>query len=94
MNDLKNEVLEIKHQFEETEKEGKSFAMELLEDSKKQNKRLFIIWLVTFIFLILLSTYTIWLLNDITSETEIIEIDDVNTLDNSNIKIGDDLWEE
>ena len=94
MNDLKNEVLEIKHQFEETEKEGKSFAMELLEDSKKQNKRLFIIWLVTFIFLILLSTYTIWLLNDITSESEIIEIDDVNTLDNSNIKIGDDLWEE
>lgn len=38
-------------------------ATELLHILKVQNKRLFIIWLVTFIAFIGLLGYTIWLLN-------------------------------
>lgn len=40
-------------------------ATEMLHILKTQNKRLFIIWLVTFIAFIGLLGYTIWLLNDI-----------------------------
>ena len=50
--------------------EEKSFAMEGLQYSKQQqlqdaNKRLFIVWLVTFVAFIGLLGYTIYLLNDI-----------------------------
>ena len=40
-------------------------ASEFLHILKVQNKRLFIMWLVTFIAFITLLGYTIWLLNDI-----------------------------
>ena len=40
-------------------------ATELLHILKVQNKRLFIIWLVTFFAFICLLGYTIWLSNDI-----------------------------
>ena len=40
-------------------------ATEMLHILKVQNKRLFIVWLVTFIAFIGLLGYTIWLLNDI-----------------------------
>ena len=40
-------------------------ATEMLHILKVQNKRLFIIWLVTFIAFIGLLGYTLWLLNDI-----------------------------
>lgn len=42
-------------------------AKELLHILKVQNKRLFIIWIITFIAFISLLGYTIWLLNDIGS---------------------------
>lgn len=40
-------------------------ATEMLHILKVQNKRLFIIWLVTFIAFIGLLGYTLWLQNDI-----------------------------
>lgn len=40
-------------------------ASEMLHILKVQNKRLFIVWLVTFVAFIGLLGYTIWLLNDI-----------------------------
>ena len=65
-------------------------ATELLHILKAQNKRLFIIWLVTFIAFIGLLGYTIWLLNDIgTIEETTQEISDVNTIENSSIANGD-----
>lgn len=66
-------------------------ATEMLHILKTQNKRLFIIWLVTFIAFIGLLGYTIWLLNDIGTieETSNQEIQDVNTIENSNITNGD-----
>lgn len=72
---MKDEVLELKKELEEVKEE--SFAMELLKDFKKQNKRMFIVWIITFLTLIGVTCYTIYLLNDIgvieetiTQETE------------------------
>ena len=64
-------------------------ATEMLHILKVQNKRLFIIWLVTFIAFISLLGYTIWLLNDIGTIEESQEISDINTIENSNIANGD-----
>lgn len=60
---IREDVLEMKKEVEELKQE--TFAMELLKDQRKQNKRLFIIWLITFLILICVTCYTIWLLNDI-----------------------------
>lgn len=49
-------------------------ASEMLHILKIQNKRLFIIWLVTFIAFIGLLGYTIWLLNDIGEYEDIYEV--------------------
>ena len=64
-------------------------ATEMLHILKAQNKRLFIIWLVTFIAFIGLLGYTIWLLNDIGTIEESQEISDVDTIENSSIASGD-----
>lgn len=64
-------------------------ASEMLHILKTQNKRLFIIWLVTFIAFIGLLGYTIWLLNDIGTIEESQEISDIDTIENSNIANGD-----
>lgn len=66
-------------------------ATEMLHILKVQNKRLFIVWLVTFIAFIGLLGYTIYLLNDIGTieETTSQEIQDVDTIENSNITNGD-----
>lgn len=68
-------------------------ATELLHILKIQNKRLFIMWLVTFIAFIGLLSYTIWLLNDIgtieETNTNEQEIYDVNSIENSDIVNGD-----
>lgn len=84
---LKEEVIEMQKELEEVKSEN--FAMELLGDLKKANKRMFIIWLVTFISFLTLLGYTIWLLNDIEYTEETIEIQDVENVENSDIQIGD-----
>lgn len=67
--------------------EEQSFAMEILKDYKITNKRLFIVWLVTFVAFIGLLGYTIYLLNDIgTIETTRVEQSDAG----SNNYIGND----
>ena len=62
-------------------------ATEMLHILKTQNKRLFIIWLVTFIAFIGLLGYTIYLQNDIgteviTEETEAYDMDAENGINN------------
>ena len=94
MLDLRGEVERMKKEVKEVEKEQQSFAMEFVHTLKVQNKRMFICWLVTFIAFIGLLGYTIWLTNDIVEETQEISIEDVDTIDSSNIKIGDELWEK
>ena len=91
---LKEEVIELEKEVEEIQEH--SFAMELLKDQKKQNKRQFIIILVILGMFTCLLGYTIYLLNvfGVSTETDTIDIDNVETIDNSHIKIGDDVWEK
>ena len=90
---LKEDLTEIKKEVQEVQEH--SFAMELLKDQKKQNKRQFIIILVILGMFTCLLGYTIYLLNDfgVSTEKKTIDIDNVETVDNSHIKIGDDTWE-
>lgn len=60
---LKDDVLDIKKEFQEVK--NQSFAMDLLNDYKKQNKRLFVIIIILIIAFMGLLAYTIFLLNDI-----------------------------
>ena len=65
-------------------------ASEMLHILKIQNKRLFIIWLVTFVAFIGLLGYTLWLLNDIgTIEETTQEVSQKNDNGNNNF-IGND----
>lgn len=88
---MKEDVEEMKKIVKEAQQEEQSLAMTLLQDMKKTNKRMFIIWIITFISFLGLLGYTIWLLNDIevTTTEEIIDIQDVETVDDSDIQIGD-----
>ena len=65
-------------------------ASEMLHILKIQNKRLFIIWLVTFVVFIGLLGYTLWLLNDIgTIEETTQEVSQENNNGNNNF-VGND----
>ena len=86
---MKEDVEEMKKIVKEAQQEEQSLAMTLLQDMKKTNKRMFIIWIITFISFLGLLGYTIWLSNDIGSSTEIIDIQDVENVDSSDIQIGD-----
>ena len=87
---LKEDMKKINEKVEQT-----SFAYELLSDYKKQNKRQFIVILVILSMWFITGAYLVWLLNDIgTIEESTIDIQDVETIDNSHIKIGDDIWEK
>ena len=87
IDNIRNEVYQLKEQ---------SLALELLKDYKKQNKRQFVIILVILGMFTALLGYTIYLLNDfgVSTETDTIDIDNVEEIDNSHIKIGDDVWEK
>lgn len=71
--------------------EEKSLAMELIQDYKKANKRQFIIILVILIMWFITIGYLVYTLNDIgtTETTTSQEIEDVDTIENSNISNGD-----
>ena len=83
--DIREEVLEMKKEVKDIQEH--SFAMELLKDQKKQNKRMFIIILVILGMFTCLLGYTIWLLNDISTEETIITQDNA---DGYNNYIGND----
>lgn len=72
-----------------------SIAYEMLQDNKKDKRRWFIIWVITFVALLGSIVYILYLHNDIENvETDEITIQDVESIDNSHIKIGDDIWEK
>lgn len=78
---MRDEIMEVKREIEEVKE--KSFALELLQDQRKANKRTFIIWLITFIALVGVSVYTVYLLNDIgTIETTEVSQDNNNGYNN------------
>ena len=91
---LREEIEDMKKEVKEIEEE--SLAMSLLADYKSQHKTQFIIILVILGMFACLLGYTIYLLNviGVSTETDTIDIDNVETIDNSHIKIGDDVWEK
>lgn len=87
---LKDDVLDIKKEFQEVK--NQSFAMDLLADYKKQNKRLFVIIIILIIAFMGLLAYTMFLLNDIgVVETTTQEVSQENDNGNNNFvgKNGD-----
>lgn len=66
-------------------------ASEMLHILKVQNKRLFIIWLVTFVAFIGLLGYTIWLLNDIGTVETTTTVEQSNAENNNYIGNDGDI---
>lgn len=83
----KEEIDNIKHEVHELQEQ--SFAMELLKDQKKQNKRQFIIILVILGMWFATIGYLVYTLNDIGTETTTQEVTQDNTNGNNNY-VGND----
>lgn len=66
-------------------------ASEMLHILKVQNKRLFIIWLVTFVAFIGLLGYTLWLLNDIGTVETTTTVEQSNAENNNYIGNDGDI---
>ena len=85
--DIREEVLELEKEVKEIQEE--SFATQILQDYKKQNKRQFIVILVILGMWFATIGYLVYILNDIGTETttteELIDIDDVDNIENSHI---------
>lgn len=84
---LKEEVLEMKKEVQEIQEQ--SFAMELLKDQKKQNKRQFIIILVILGMWFATIGYLVYVLNDIGTETTTQEVTDIDSVDRNIVNKGD-----
>lgn len=85
IDDIKKEVVNVK------EMKSQSIAREMLEDYKRQNKRLFIIIIVILTMWFATGCYLVYILNDTGTieETTTQEISDVDSIDSSNIVNGD-----
>lgn len=83
---MRDDVMEIKKELNEIKEE--SFAMELLKDYKKANKRQFIIILVILIMWFATIGYLVYVLNDIGVIEETQTIEDIEIIENSTIRNG------
>lgn len=71
-----------------------SFAMEILREQKKSNKRLFVALIVVLFMWFVTIGYLVYVLNDVGEyDEQTIDIEDVEVIDNSHIKIGDDVYQ-
>lgn len=85
---MRDDVMEIKKELEEVREE--SFAMELLRDYKKANKRQFIIILVILTMWFATIGYLVYVLNDIgVIEETTQEITDFDTINGNVVNNGD-----
>lgn len=87
---LREEIEDMKKEVEEIQEH--SFAMELLKDQKKQNKRQFIIILVILGMWFATIGYLVYVINDIGTTTEEIttqEITDFDTINGNIVNKGD-----
>lgn len=89
---LKDDVLAVKKELNEVKEKG--FAMEILSDYKKTNKRMFVALVLILCMWFSTIGYLVYILNDIEYTEETIDIQEVETIDGSTIKIGDDVWEK
>ena len=89
---MREEVEELKKEVNDIKKEEESFAMELLKDQRKQNKRLFIVIITILSMWFVTIGYLVYLLNDISYEetTESIDVtQDSGDNGNNNFINGD-----
>ena len=87
---IREEVLELEKEVKEIQEvQEQSFASQILSDYKKDKKRLFIIWIITFLALISVTCYLVYTLNDIGTETTTTTIEQENA-DGYNNYIGND----
>ena len=85
---LREDMEKVQEKIEVLQEE--SFAMSILSDYKKQNQRQFIIILVILALWFVTGFYLVYILNDTgVIEESTQEINDVNTIENSNIANGD-----
>ncbi len=77
---------------EKSPKVEQTLMLKILHEEKRDKILFFVMWLITFIALLCAGVYIIYLHNDTGTTTETIEVQDVETIDNSHIKIGDDEW--
>lgn len=84
---LREDFNELKRKTKEVEN---SFAIEILKDYKKANKRQFIIIIILVLCLMGSIGYTFYILNDIqtVTKTDTIDIQNVNDINESDIGIG------
>lgn len=83
--DIKENIIEAQKEIQDIKK---SFAMEILQDYKKVNKRQFIIILILIFALITSIGYTIYLLNDIGTIETTQEINDFDTIEGNVVNGG------
>ena len=88
---VRDDIKEVKEQIDEVRHQ--SLASEILSDYKKTNKRMF--WIIIVILIMWFATigYLVYILNDVGTTSKEIEIEDVEVIDNSHIRIGDDIYE-
>lgn len=88
--DLKKEVLELEKEVKDIQEH--SFAMELLKDARKTNKRQFIVIIVILGMWFATIGYLVYVLNDIgttTEETTTQEVTDFDTINGNIVNKGD-----
>lgn len=86
---LRDDIMAVKNEVKELKKQ--SFAMELLSDQRKQNKRLFIIVLVILSMWFATIGYLVYVLNDIgvIEETTTQEVSEIDTINGNVVNKGD-----
>lgn len=84
--ELREDVYDIKKELQEVKKE--SFAFSILSDYKRQNKRLFIALVIVLVMWFTTLCYLVYILVDTGVVEERQEINDIDTIENSNITNG------
>ena len=92
---LKEEINDMKKEVQKTQQE--TFALQILSDYKRQNKRQFIIILVILFMWLATIGYLVYVLNDIgvetSTETSTQEVSDVDTVNGNIINKGNSYGE-
>lgn len=83
---IREDVYDIKKELQEVKKE--SFAFSILSDYKRQNKRLFIALVIVLVMWFATLCYLVYILVDTGVAEERQEINDIDTIENSNITNG------
>lgn len=93
---MREDIMAVKKEIKELKEQ--SFAMELYKnmqnEMQKINKRFFFVLIIVLCMWFATIGYLVYILNDIETVNDTVDIQDVKSIDNSHIKIGDDIWEK